>query len=58
MTQMVIRPILQPFCDGLWEPFDGFIGEFKQSLYIYACASAVAGLVTGYLIGSFRSKKS
>lgn len=55
MTQLVVNPILQPFCDGLWEPFDEFIGKFKMDLYLYVAAGTIAGAVSGYLIG--RQKK-
>jgi len=51
MTQLVVKPILQPFVDGLWEPFDGFIGQFKSELFVYVAMSGVAGLLTGYFIG-------
>uniref|UniRef100_A0A7S2YXC3 Uncharacterized protein n=1 Tax=Chloropicon laureae TaxID=464258 RepID=A0A7S2YXC3_9CHLO len=51
LTQTVVRPILQPFCDGLWEPFDGFIGSFKRETYMYIGIAAVTGLVTGFGLG-------
>mmetsp|Transcript_3095 Transcript_3095/g.10708 ORF Transcript_3095/g.10708 Transcript_3095/m.10708 type:complete len:186 (+) Transcript_3095:43-600(+) len=54
-TQKVVNPILQPFCDGLWEPFDGFIWSFKMEMFTYIALSGAAGLLAGYAIG--RCKK-
>ena len=54
-TQKVVNPILQPFCDGLWEPFDGFIWSFKMEMFTYVALSGAAGLLAGYAIG--RCKK-
>ncbi len=53
LTQTVVRPILQPFCDGLWEPFDGFIGSFKRDMYTYIGVAAVTGLVAGFGVGRY-----
>ena len=55
LTQKVVNPILQPFCDGLWEPFDGFIWSFKMEMFTYVALSGAAGLLAGYAIG--RCKK-
>merc|ERR1711977_135381 len=32
-TKMVIKPVLQPFVDGLWEPFEGFLGKWRTEIY-------------------------
>ena len=48
LTRLVVNPILQPFVDGLWEPFDGFIGKFKLELAAYVVLAGVGGLGVGY----------
>merc|ERR1711934_374117 len=56
LTQSVVKPVLQPFCDGLWEPFEGFLGQYKTELYLTVAAGAATGLVAGFLIGRHSKK--
>jgi hypothetical protein len=57
----IADPVLSPFVEGLWGPFDEYGAQVKRAtLYtgLGACAAAAAGgFVAGYLFGRARVRK-